>query len=50
MIFNYNSKDLKTLTRNQMFNLLEDLKYIKSEILDEEFRRDGLLINAEQTN
>tara|TARA_R110001632_G_scaffold32076_3_gene83369 strand:+ start:7119 stop:7271 length:153 start_codon:yes stop_codon:yes gene_type:complete len=48
MIFNYNSKDLKTLTRNQMFNLLEDLKYIKSEILDEEFKRDGLLIDAKR--
>ncbi len=45
MTFNYNTKDLNKLTRNQMFNILKDLEYIKNEIEDEEFRRDGILID-----
>ena len=45
----YSSKDLKKLTRNQMFNILKNLQDIKTEIEDEEFRRDGLLIDAKQT-
>jgi len=45
MTFNYNTKDLNKLTRNQMFNILKDLEYIKFEIEYEGWRRDGVLID-----
>lgn len=45
MIFRYNTKDLSKLTRNQMHTILKNLDYIKNEIEDEEFKRDGVLMN-----
>lgn len=45
MIFNYNTKDLTKLTRNQMYKILKDLEYIKNEIEDEEWKRGGVLID-----
>lgn len=50
MIFSYNTKDLSKLTRNQMHRILKNLDYIKNEIEDEEFKREGVLIELQLKN